>query len=412
MPAVMGSRGSPENTSKPTMSPFSCCSCTAISDSCTSWPLFSARILGMMSMASAKAWTPSFFLPSTVLAVSVVRWWCSATSRAPAPGTTWLSSSTFFTALNPSLTASLICAMVWSFWPLMRIVLLLGFFTCSTKVYFSSPRMCSSTSPAHPSTSGHSSSQVFTATPPQANTRRSMLRFLARRRATMPAFWKASREMGSMPFWLITTKPLSGSSPHTFFFSAMTCATRSSVHFRSASTSFSRWSALEYMKPDWISDLSYSKEMLQVRMKQSSTRFFMSGWRAPWSSTRPRTSRVSLPILCRMCITSTMCRSRGSSGWRTESTASVTMAASCSAMASFTLVFRLEPATQSSCSRSLVSMGFFTVSRKATAALFATSNPSTMTRGWTPSLRNPSARFNSSPMSSTMLVVPSPVMSS
>ena len=45
--------GSREKTSKPTMSPASCCSCTEMSDSCTSCPEFSARILGMMSIASA-----------------------------------------------------------------------------------------------------------------------------------------------------------------------------------------------------------------------------------------------------------------------------------------------------------------------------------------------------------------------
>ena len=58
-------------------------------------------------------------------------------------------------------------------------------------------------------------------TPPQESTRRSMLRFLARRKPTIPSLASMSREMGSMPFWVITTKPLSLPS-HTFFFSAIT----------------------------------------------------------------------------------------------------------------------------------------------------------------------------------------------
>ena len=53
------------------------------------------------------------------------------------------------------------------------------------------------------------------AKPPQAACRRSMLRFLARRSPMMPALANMSSEMGSMPFWLITMKPLSGEPPQT-----------------------------------------------------------------------------------------------------------------------------------------------------------------------------------------------------
>ena len=70
-----------------------------------------------------------------------------------------------------------------------------------------------------------------------------MLRFFARRSAMMPSFASMSSENGSMPFWLITTKFWSG-SVHTFRFSSITFSTRSSVYFRSAAASFSRWSAL------------------------------------------------------------------------------------------------------------------------------------------------------------------------
>ena len=41
-----------------------------------------------------------------------------------------------------------------------------------------------------------------------------MFRRLALRRPRMPSLASRSREMGSMPFWLITTKP-SPLSPHT-----------------------------------------------------------------------------------------------------------------------------------------------------------------------------------------------------
>lgn len=53
------------------------------------------------------------------------------------------------------------------------------------------------------------------AKPPHAACSRSMLRFLARRSPMIPSLASRSSEMGSMPFWLITTKPLAGSSPHT-----------------------------------------------------------------------------------------------------------------------------------------------------------------------------------------------------
>jgi len=51
-----------------------------------------------------------------------------------------------------------------------------------------------------------SSSTEFTASPPQANTILSMFLRLALRKAMMPALANISRQMGSMPFSLMTTK--------------------------------------------------------------------------------------------------------------------------------------------------------------------------------------------------------------
>lgn len=60
------------------------------------------------------------------------------------------------------------------------------------------------------------------AAPPHASARRSMLRRLARRSARMPSLASRSSDMGSMPFWLITTKPCP-LAPHT-------CARRARAH--------------------------------------------------------------------------------------------------------------------------------------------------------------------------------------
>ena len=66
----------------------------------------------------------------------------------------------------------------------------------------------------------------------------------------MPFFASMSRLSGSMPFWLITTKPFgfsfeSTAWSHTRFFSSTIFLTFSSVNLRSDSTSFSRCSADE-----------------------------------------------------------------------------------------------------------------------------------------------------------------------
>lgn len=62
---------------------------------------------------------------------------------------------------------------------------------------------------AYPRASGVSSSTELMAKPPQASVRRSMFLRLARRRPRIPSLASMSSEMGSMPFWLITTKVLS-----------------------------------------------------------------------------------------------------------------------------------------------------------------------------------------------------------
>ena len=121
---------------------------------------------------------------------------------------------------------------MWSAGPFTRMVQLFGEGTSSTKVYFSSPKVCSKTKPARPRTSVEfSSSTELTATPPQASTRRSMLRLLARLSARMPFFASASSDKGSIPFWLTRTKPppLLPSMPQTLFLRSMIFWTRSSV---------------------------------------------------------------------------------------------------------------------------------------------------------------------------------------
>mmetsp|Transcript_16754 Transcript_16754/g.56271 ORF Transcript_16754/g.56271 Transcript_16754/m.56271 type:complete len:200 (+) Transcript_16754:1996-2595(+) len=189
---------------------------------------------------------------------------CACTSKAPAPWTILASSTALRTARRPSRIASFIWSMMCLCGPLSRMVHDCGWRGPSMKVKASSPSCCSYTSSAYPSTSGVMSSKELTAVPPQARVSRSILRRLARRSASTPAFWSASRASGSMPFWLITTK----SSPlaHTLALRSRMSLTRSSTHLRSAASIFSRCSALEYMKDELTSDFSYSRVALQVRM--------------------------------------------------------------------------------------------------------------------------------------------------
>ena len=60
---------------------------------------------------------------------------------------------------------------------------------------------------------------------------------------------------------------------------------------------------------------SYSRDTLHVRTKQFSRRFGMSGCLAPWSMTMPRTSFVSVCVLCIISMISTINRSRGLPSW-------------------------------------------------------------------------------------------------
>mmetsp|Transcript_11137 Transcript_11137/g.25095 ORF Transcript_11137/g.25095 Transcript_11137/m.25095 type:complete len:214 (+) Transcript_11137:946-1587(+) len=160
--------------------------------------------------------------------------------------------------------------------------------------------------------------------------------------------------------------------------------------------------------------------MLQVRIQQFRACCFMSGWRDPWSSTSPLTRLVSMSSFCLMYSVSIMYRSSGIPGCLTQRHASVTIGASMSASFSCTLVRSDVRATHSSDSRSTASagpsvvafMGRLTLSRYSSAHFLATSKPSQSTRECTPSLRYRSACFMSSPMSSTVEVVPSPVTSS
>lgn len=126
MPSMDGSIGLPVNTSMPSFAPvFAISFCTSSSVSyvslakssptITSNPLFSASTFGITSRASANAHTPNFAFPSTDFAYSN-RCALHASSNAPAPGTSFLSSSAFysshllpvttFTARSPSRAAS------------------------------------------------------------------------------------------------------------------------------------------------------------------------------------------------------------------------------------------------------------------------------------------------------------------
>mmetsp|Transcript_4725 Transcript_4725/g.16625 ORF Transcript_4725/g.16625 Transcript_4725/m.16625 type:complete len:217 (+) Transcript_4725:233-883(+) len=208
--------------------------------SCGSKPELAASVLGIISSASANACTPSLVLPFIWANSAMSARW-AAISNAPPPGTTHLSSTVFFTARSPSRTASLIWAMVWPSGPLMRMVHERGFATPSTNVNFSSPKVCTVTSLAKPSTSGVRPSSELTALPPLDRVRRSMLRRLALRRARMFSLASISSDTGSMPFMLTTTKPSPGLQ--TSLLSSMIFFTFRSVNLRSASANSWRWAA-------------------------------------------------------------------------------------------------------------------------------------------------------------------------
>mmetsp|Transcript_71109 Transcript_71109/g.107543 ORF Transcript_71109/g.107543 Transcript_71109/m.107543 type:complete len:275 (+) Transcript_71109:123-947(+) len=241
-PMSSGTHAPPVDRSSPAIMPLTCSSWTVMRASMVSWPALEARVLGMTSSASAYACTPSFERPATCFECSF-RKRLSATSSAPAPGTSASSSMAFLTERSPSRTASLIWSIVCLFGPLTRIVHECGFRQSSTKVYFSSPSVSSYTEPAQPRHALVRPSVEFMASAPQLLARRSMLRRLQRRSPRIPALASMSRERGSMPFWLMSTND--SPSPHTSRLNSITCRTLSSVNLRSDSTSFSRWSAEE-----------------------------------------------------------------------------------------------------------------------------------------------------------------------
>mmetsp|Transcript_11261 Transcript_11261/g.26497 ORF Transcript_11261/g.26497 Transcript_11261/m.26497 type:complete len:214 (-) Transcript_11261:286-927(-) len=211
--------------------------------SCTSKPEFSASVLGMTRRASAYASTPSLALPLVALATLSRKYMAAASSKAPPPGTTALSSTAFLTARSPSRRPSLIWSIVCLLGPRSRRVQLLGWRHSSTKVNLSSPMVTSLTFPAKPTWAASISSREWMGDPPQARVSRSMFRLLARRRQRMPSLANRSRESGSMPFWLIMTND--SPSLHTDRLKSTTARHRSSSHLRSDSTSCSRSSALE-----------------------------------------------------------------------------------------------------------------------------------------------------------------------
>mmetsp|Transcript_5410 Transcript_5410/g.16073 ORF Transcript_5410/g.16073 Transcript_5410/m.16073 type:complete len:221 (+) Transcript_5410:1180-1842(+) len=124
--------------------------------------------------------------------------------------------------------------------------------------------------------------------------------------------------------------------------------------------------------------------------------------------------RVSVASLFFMCRISTMCRSSGSPGFLMHLTASTETSAMGSAIVGAIFVRNEVRARQTRRSRSLKtsSMGTLKPSRNFRVSSRARSKPSAMRRGWRPSARLASASFISSPMNITVVVVPSPVMSS
>lgn len=219
-----------------------------------SYPEFSANILGITRMASANAYTPNLALPLMV-SLNLVSLTLVASSKDPAPGMTHLSSMAFFTALSPSLTASLICAMVCSLGPLIRIVHDVGFLHPSMNVYLSSPNVTSlnlqittiNTYSQNPKSVSTSSSTEFTATPPQHLTSLSMFLLLALLIPTIPSLANISKHTGSIPFWLMSANV----SPflHTCLLKSTIFWHLSSVNLLSELYSFSLSSALEKKNP-------------------------------------------------------------------------------------------------------------------------------------------------------------------
>jgi len=126
-------------------------------------------------------------------------------------------------------------------------------------------------------------------------------------------------------------------------------------------------------------------------------------------------SFVSSSVWCFMVMISTMCKSIGSSFFAMHNTASTTMVVNLSANSSRSLVLNAVRATHNNISRSTPSspgVALINVSKNFNDSRFATSIPSTNTLGCKPSFKYLSACFKSSPMTSTVVVVPSPVMSS
>mmetsp|Transcript_14809 Transcript_14809/g.31976 ORF Transcript_14809/g.31976 Transcript_14809/m.31976 type:complete len:213 (+) Transcript_14809:1133-1771(+) len=109
-----------------------------------------------------------------------------------------------------------------------------------------------------------------------------------------------------------------------------------------------------------------------------------------------------------------MFKSRTWSGFLMQRTASTTTSAMGSAIIGAIFVRSAVRATQTSRSRSLRAFGTATLnsSRNFTISSLARSKPSAISLGWRPSARQPSANFMSSPMNMTLVVVPSPVISS
>mmetsp|Transcript_7602 Transcript_7602/g.14958 ORF Transcript_7602/g.14958 Transcript_7602/m.14958 type:complete len:242 (-) Transcript_7602:90-815(-) len=152
-------------------------------------------------------------------------------------------------------------------------------------------------------------------------------------------------------------------------------------------------------------------------MWQFLTALGMSGWRAPWSSTRPLTRRESLSALCCMCMISIMNMSMGMSAALlcTHRMASTHTSPTWSASSSWSLVRSAVRDTQLSISRSILpSLPCWCLkfSRNLVDSVLAMSKPSQIRRGCTPSPRCRSACFRSSPMKMTVDVVPSPQISS
>ena len=149
---------------------------------------------------------------------------------------------------------------------------------------------------------------------------------------------------------------------------------------------------------------------LHVKMYAFSILFGMSGCLEPWSRTRPLTRVVSAEVLCCISMISTMCKSIARFSCLIARTASTQISVSFSASEAWIFVFKAVLVMSRRDSLAAWT-GTFIWSKISIALILAKLKPSVMSLGWRPSDIYTSACLRNSPIRSTVLVVPSPVLS-